>query len=1130
MHMSQSCFAIKSPYPAYSKHGFWRIPAAGVALFALVLTFGAPSQGHGQAVWGSITGYVTDATGAAVPQATVTVTEEQTGIETKVEADGAGFYNATHLNPGQYTVSVRMPGFNGFVREHVLVLVGSSVGVDCPLKVGSASETVTVSAAPPILNTEKTDVNARFDTQMIDSFPVVGNNVTQLYSLVPGVLSDTFQMGTGENPQGTNRTYVNGVWSGAQVYVLDGITDVDYGFSGIQVINPPPDSVRELKIITADYDPEFGNTAGMVAQFVTKSGSNQFHGSVYEYNQNYATFAATPFTGGLPAQPYNWNQAGFSLGGPIKKDKVFFFGDYQLIRLNAQNSVVTTVPTAAFRNGDFSSLAATAPIYDPNTGNPDGTGRTVFPNNVIPAARLNPVAQNLVSLLPLPNLNQSTDNNYLGEEGQTFNTSEYDARIDWSISDKDKLFGRYSLYDTYLDNPGAFGITAGGPAAGGLSPEIANTRSQQFALNYTRTFGSSLVGEFRAGFDRFAIDALQADSALQTNTKVGIPGINTGNPQTGGLAGINVYGPVGIFTMGIPSGVGIPRFEGSTTFEIVNNWTKIWGGHQILFGTDLLRQDFNFLSVNASTRGNFEFEQSVTANSNVPTSGLGIASFMLGLPSEFDRAIFTQFPGERQTRAGLYAQDVWRLNPKLTVNIGLRWDYFEPVKPAHAGGLANFDTATGQILLAGLGKVSNSADVHTPLDDFSPRLGLAYKLTENTVVRAGFGQSYFSSGYDATFYHLTSFYPITAQQTIQSSNIYQYIFPIADVPAAAPAPALPSNGLLTPPDGTLLKTRDLNFLTENIYSWNLTVERQLDARTTLNVGYVGTKGTHISFGQNINAAGPGVGPLINRRPYYNEFGLSQPIDLQGNMVNQNFNGLVVGVKRRFTKYLGFTGSYTWSKVLGYYQYNPVDLKSDYGVGGNTNAYFEGDSGINRASVFTLGYTALLPYGRGMRFGAGSSALVNALLGGWETSGVWAAESGLPFSAFVSSNTSLNADFTQMANRVSGVPLYAGKNFSHWYNLAAFAIPTCCQYGNAAPGVLTGPNVFKADLAVWKEWKFTSRYEAMALQFRGEAFNAFNHVNAGIPDNNIDDPAAGQITSLQSGLPMREFQLGLHFQF
>ena len=505
---------------------------------------------------------------------------------------------------------------------------------------------------------------------------------------------------------------------------------------------------------------------------------------------------------------------------------------------------------------------------------------------------------------------------------------------------------------------------------------------------------------------------------------------------------------------------------------------------------------------------------------------------MLGLPSEFDRAIFTQFPGERQSRIGLYGQDVWRVKPKLTINVGIRWDYFEPVKPAHAGGLANFDPATGYILLAGLGKVSDSADVHTPYNDFSPRIGFAYKLAQNTVIRAGLGKSFFSSGYDATFYHLTSFYPITAQQTIQASNIYQYIFPIADVPAAAPAPPLPSSGLLLPPDGTLLKTRDLNFLTENMYSWNLTVETQLDARTTMTVGYVGTKGTHMSYGQNINAAGPGVGPLINRRPYYNLYGLSQPIDLQGNMVNANYNGLVVGVKRRFTKYLAFTGNYTWSKTLGYYQYNPVDLKSDYGVGGNTNAYFEGDSGINRTNVFTLGYTALLPYGRGMLFGADSSALVNALLGGWQTSGVWAVESGLPFSPFVSSNTSLNADFNQIANRLPNQPLYpANKNFSNWFNQAAFQIPTCCQYGNAQPGLLTGPNVFKADLAVWKSWAFTNRFsEQMALQLRAEAFNAFNHVNAGIPDNNIDDPAAGQITSLQSGLPMRQFQFGLHLQF
>jgi outer membrane receptor protein involved in Fe transport len=1107
-----------------------------VVLAALVITSFfltiAPACAHAQAVWGGINGYVTDSSGAVVSKAIVDVKDEDTGIETKIEADAAGFYNATHLTPGQYSVSVHMSGFEGFVREHLILPVAATIRVDCLLKVGASTETVTVTAAPPILNTEQTDVSDRFEAQSVDSLPLVGNNVTQLYALVPGVIPDTFQMGSGENPQGTDRTYVNGVWSGAQVYVLDGITDVDYGFSGIQVINPPPDSVQEVKVITADYDPEFGNTAGMVAQFVTKSGTNQIHGSVFEYNRNSATFASTPFTGGAATPPYNWNQGGFSLGAPVKKDKLFAFGDYQLSRLSAKSAIVTTVPIDDFRNGNFSSVAATHPIYDPTTGNPDGTGRTQFLNNTI--TNIDPVAQKLLKLLPEPNLGTpgQTDNNYTANAPQAFNTNEFDLRSDFSINPKDKMFGRYSYFHSYLDNPGIFGVEAGGPSGGGLSPEVANSLSQQAALNYTHTFGSSLLGEFRLGFDRFAISGYQADSALQTNTMVGIPNINTGDPKTGGLAGINIGGPVGIFYMGIPSGVGVPRFEGSTTGELVNNWTKLSGEHQILWGADIQRQDFNFLSVNASTRGNFTFPQTITGIPSDTNSGMGMATFLLGLPSEFDRAVLAQFPGERQTRIGVYAQDVWRATPRLTVNAGLRWDWFEPVKPAHPGGLANFDVNTGQILLAGLGTVSMSTNVVTPKDDFSPRLGLAYKLTEKTVVRAGFGQSFFSSGYDATFYHLTSFYPIIAQQTITASNNYVPIFPIEQTPVGPAPPALPSSGMLTPPTDELLKTRDPDFKTENMYSWNLTIERQLDSRTTLSVGYVGTKGTHLSFGKNINAAGPSSDTDLNdRRPFYAKFGISEAVNLQGNIANENYNGLVVKVNRHFSKYVGFSSNYTWSKTLGYYQYNPVDMKSNYGPGGNTNAYFEGDSGIDRASIWTAQYTILFPFGRGLKYGSGISPAANIILGGWQTSGVWSADSGLPFTPFVSSGATLNADFGQRADRVKGAPLYQNKSYDHWFNVAAFSIPPCCQYGDAGDGMLRGPHVFKPDLALWKGWQIEApRLEPISIQFRAEAFNAFNHVNAGIPNNNIDNPAAGQITSLQSGIPMRQLQFGLHLNW
>jgi outer membrane receptor protein involved in Fe transport len=1101
-----------------------------------------------QAVWGAVTGYVRDSSGAAIPQAAVMIKNERTGILTKGIADASGFYNVTHLDPGLYMLSIESRGFQRFVREHIILQVGATVRVDARLGVGSVRQSVTVTAAPPILNTEKTEVSNNFDSEQVQTLPVSGNNETQLYNLVPSVLRDDFQMGSGENPQGTNRTFVHGVWSGAQVYVLDGITDVDYGFSGIQVIDPPPDSIQEVKITTADYDPEFGNTAGMVAQYVTRSGTNQIHGSAYAYNQNAGVgFAADPFTQklagtgphgtGLGVSPWNWNQDGASVGGPIKKNKAFFFGDYQWVGNTYDSNAIATVPNNAFRSGDFSAYAATDPIFSPYTGNPDGTGRSVFPGNQIPAALISPVATKLLDLLPAANLNQNTNNNFLGTEHTVFNTNEFDTRVDWNIGDRDKMFSRYSLYQTYLTNPGIFGIAAGGPTSGYLSPEVAHTLSQQAALNYTHTFGATLFTEFRAGFNRFHINALQADSALDTDTSVGIPNINVpGDPLTGGLAGMNVEGPLGGFTMGITSGVGIPRFEGSTTYEIVDNWTKLMGSHQFLWGAEIQRQDFNFLSVNASSRGNFTFDTSLTASPAVADSGLGVASFLLGLPSEFDRAIFTQFPGERQTRIGIYGQDTWRISPKLTANLGLRWDYFEPVKPAHAGGIANFDPATGDILLAGLGQVSDSANVSTPKDDFSPRIGLAYRLTQKTVVRAGFGQSYFSSGYDATFYHLTSFYPITAQQTIQTSNIYQYIFPISQGPPPSTPPALPSSGILPAPNGTLLKTRPFNWLTENMYAWNFTVERQIGANATLSVGYVGTSGDHLTYGaRNLNAAPPGVGPLVDRRPFYKEFGLTQPIDMQCNCVSSNYNALAIGLTKRFSKYYTLTSNFTWSKMLGYYQYNPVDTAVNYGVGGNTNAYFESDAGIDRAAVWNLGYSIVLPYGPGLRWGSGATGATRFLLGGWQLSGIWTAESGLPFTPFVSSNTSLNADFGQVADRVPGVALYqvpGGRNFTHWFNPQAFAIPACCQYGDAAPGTLRGPGAFNADISLWKGWNFKSPLsrENTTLQLRWEMFNAFNYTNAGVPNNDVDTPVVGQITDIEPGFPMREMQLGIHLQW
>ncbi len=1111
-------------------------------VFSVVLaaTFLSMTASAGQAVSGAINGYLTDPSGAQIANATVIVTNEQTGVETKLTTNEAGFYNATNLPPGQYSVSFEQRGFSRITREHVVLQVDATVRVDATLQLGSMSQQVTVAAGAELLQTEKSDVSQTFDQQQVQNLPIIGRNITQLYSVVPGALNDTFQMGAGENPAGTNRVYINGTWSGAQEFILDGITDRSYGFSGIQLIVPPQDSVQELKLTTADYDPEFGSTAGMVAQYVTKSGTNEFHGSLFYFNRNSDTFAADPLTQkiagtgkngkGLGVSPFNWNQGGFSAGGPIKKNKLFLFGDYQLTRTIQGASILSTVPNNAFRIGDFSAVATTTPIYDPGTGNADGTGRQQISCqgrlNVICPSRISPVALNLLNILPRANISQVTDNNYVGDVKEQFNQNWTDFRGDWNISNSNKFFARYSYFNSDLTNPPLFGV-AGGPTQGGLSPETATSDAQHAALNYVHTFSPTLLTEARAGVARFNLNAYQFDSGLKTNDQVGIPGINTGNVLTGGLAGINIGGPVGGFSMGIPSGVGIPRLDAETTFQFVNNWSKMSGSHQLRWGVDVRRYRFDFLSVNASSRGNYTFCQSATGIPGQSASGLGMATFLLGGTCSFDRAIFTQRPAERQTNLGLYAQDIWRVNNRLTLNYGLRWDYFTPVTSPKKGGLANFDPNTGYILLAGLGDVSNSADVETPLRDFAPRIGFAFKLTQNTVIRAGLGRSFFSSGYDATFYHLTSFYPIIAQQQVTQTNLYQTVFQINQAPPNAAAPELPSSGRLQAPNGTLLKSRPFDWKTETMDSWNFTIEQSLGQSATLSLGYVGSKGTHLSWSYNMNAANVGVGPLLGRRPYYGVYGLSQSINMECNCSDSNYNALQIVFNKRLSSFYTVTSNFTWSKSLGYGNNNPYNRALNYGPGGSNIGT------IDRAVIWTTLHTLNIPYGPGFHFGSDAKGVKKFLLAGWVFSGITSLQSGLAYTPSVSSNASLNGDFTQRPNRITGVSpsdVPGGQSAARWYNPSAFTIPVCCQVGNASVGMLRGPGAIDADWSMSKNFKFSSilNRESTSIEIRAEAFNVWNNKNLGLPNANVDASSAGQITALQ--YPMRRMEFGVHIAF
>lgn len=1028
----------------------------GVILNGMLLGCLFTGTAYGQAVSGSITGFVSDQSGANIPGTTITVTNTNTGVITKLSADSAGLYNATRLPPGEYRVTAEAPGFKRFRQDHVLVQVDSTARVDIKLELGAVTQEVTVSGAAPILESQKTDVATDISERTIESIPVRGRNITLLYDLVPGVVSSQGgNLDVTENPSGFEGAMVHGMWADNNTYELDGIDDTAYGFSGFQIINPNPDAVQELKITTADYDPEFGQSAGLVAQYVTKSGTNDFHGTTSWFNRNSATFAADPLTEKVPGTGpqgkgigvpyYNWNQGDVAAGGPIRKNKMFIFGDYQLERTIQGGGRISSVPTAAFRSGDFSSVAATDPVYDPATGTADGAGRTQFSNNIIPANRISPVFTNVMGLLPMPNVGTGTDNNFAAAGTEIFNTDSMDGRYDYNLSDKDKIFVRYSLLHSNLNNPPLLGIAGGPSVSGTLAGEKCVTLSQNVALDYTRTISPTLLTEFRFGSVRFRLDGYQSDSNLKTDNAVGILGINDGTPLNDGLATLVVGGPYTSFYTGSSEGTGIPRIDRTNGFQFVNNWTKTIGTHEIRWGADVRRNRFDFESVNAGSRGDFHFQPVTTGIPTNSSSGLGMASFALGDPNYYARAVYYGKTGERQTRTGIHFLDSWKVNQKLTLNLGIRWDYYGPVTPRKPGGLANFDPANGYVLLAGLGDVSRTANITNRYDDFAPRIGFAYRLTQNTVIRSALGRSYFGSNYGGVFYTLTSQYPEATQQTVNATNQFEPVFPLDGVTPvpAPPAPAFPSNGLLTPPPGSLVKGRPFDWKTESVDSWNFTVEHQFGRDLSVSVAYVGNEGSHIWSGLSINDAVPGPGPLDPRRPYYQKFGINDPISWNCNCLSSNYNGLELKADKRFSTYYSFNSSFTWAKSLdhefGGFAYhgqpiNPYDIKSSYGP----------NSEAGRQFVWTLAHNVQLPFGKGMRWGSNSGGVKQAVLGGWQFNGSTIIESGLWFSPTIGDTSTINSDIGQRPDRIPGVALYSGSGVTHdrnvWFNAHAFEAP------------------------------------------------------------------------------------------
>lgn len=1110
-----------------------RVRCGATSLILLFLSAFLPNTSFGQAVSGNIIGTVTDPSGAAVSGAQITIGNVGTGISTQTTTNESGNYTAPNLPAGNYTITITAPGFQKFVQQNVPVNVSQSIRVDASLQVGQATEEITVTTAPPGIETDRAVVQTQLSAAQVSSLPIPNRNFTNLALLTPGSVLNTFQHAASENPQQSTLVNTGGQEFAGTNYQLDGMNNNDTVL-GITMVNPAVDSVGSFTAQSNNYDAEYQAT-GNVIQVETKSGTNDFHGSAFEFLQNNIFEARDPFTQGLhapgtPAPPdrgipaLRWNQFGGSVGGPIKKDKIFFFGDYQGTQRRVGASQSVRVPTAAERTGDLSDLGV--PIYDPSTGNPDGTGRAVFPGDNI-AGRISPPSAKLLAALPLPNI-PTTDPaapNYATSAVENYNTNQFDVRGDYFTTEKLRIFGRYSYLAANIAAPGPFGLY-GGPAfpQWGFSG-LSDALNQNVAAGGTYIFSPTLLTELRFGFSRYRVTVAAQDQTTQLANEVGIPGLNLpGAPDTNGLPDLTINGAGG-FSMGYSCNC--PLHERETLLDYVNNWTKISGNHTFRFGTTI-EQAWNLrLPSDQHRAGVYQFNPSVTGDASVSGSGLGLASFMLGDPSSFNRfAQISTNQEDRQNRMHYYAQDTWRATSKLTLSLGVRWDVWFPDYSLHTGQGGRYDVTNNIVYIPGIGGVSPSGNAETQWLNFSPRIGIAYALNEKTVIRTGYGRGYTLGTFGWTFNDLAAdVYPSIVNQSITATSSFFPVFPLTTAPPPVVFPTIPANGRLPLANGIGVSYIPANQKMPYVDMWNFTIERQIAPQLNVSVGYVGNIGRHLNGGFGLNAAVPGPGADANlRRPLFGLYGLTQGIFDKCDCTSSNYNALQVQVNKRFSAAYSLLANFSWQKALDYGEFgtptNQYNAQEDYGP-----------ADYDRTYVFTLAHTVELPFGRGRKFLSGGNGFVNALVANWSFRGLTSYYSGLPFSPSIGNQAFLNSPDMTSRPQLIGDPYVSNQTANLWFNPSAYGIPPLYTFGNAGRNSLRGPNFFEADWQLAKQFRFKER---VGLEFRWDVFNVINRQNLALPNTQVDSPAGGLITDIAAcstcGTGMRNMQFGAHITF
>jgi hypothetical protein len=1091
-----------------------KIVFALCATLSSVLAFASPGL-CAQTSTATVIGTVRDASGAILPGVTVALTNADRNATQLVIANDTGSYVFPALVPGTYSVTAELPGFKKFVREGMVLQVNQTLRVDIELSVGGVTETVEVTAAAPMIETETSSRGSVIDEKKIVELPLNGRDYNQLALLSPGVLPSTPRLASVNFKGAIN---VNGNRTFNNVFLLDGVDNISYASSfrgeNVQVVQPSVEALQEFKIQTNAYSAEFGRSSGAVVNAMIKSGSNAVRGSVYEFFRNDVLDANNFFSNafGAPKPVRKRNQFGAAVGGPIVSNKLFWFADYEGLREREGVPRTRAVPSASEKAGLFST-----PVFDPFA-----PGRLEFPRNaaglwVIPNDRWDPVAAKIIPMIPDPNVPGT--NIYASTPITRSRMDQFDVRIDHILSNAVQVFGRYSFVDSNVFRPAPLPGLAEGSFNDAFGANL--NQSQGLAIGLTWRVSSRMVGDVRLGWTRGNYFTNPPNFGVDAPSQVGLKNVPNDPGITGGLPKINLQGfdAVGRHTS-------TPQFQTPRVWDPRATITIQQGNHFLKFGGELLRAQTRINDLNA-TIGRMNFDNRFT--------GRAVGDFILGLPSQLALTSFSVLD-QHQTMYFGFLQDDWKVHPKLTLNLGARYEFATPVleKGNH---LANFNPATGTMIFAKDGSLFERSLIHPDRNDWAPRFGFAYSPYSGWVVRGAYG-IFYSHTVRQGREGMLGFNPPALVDNLLQTNAS------GSAAIASAAPFILKDGypqgLLDPNSlspTVMRRAQDMNQRSAYIQQFNFGIQRELAPNLLFDIAYVGNHGVKLPGFRNINpnsvitntngtqSAGP--------RPYaaYGD------IQWMESRVSSSYNSMQLGLEKRFSAGVSALVSYTWGKAL---TDSPDHISTSGGGPGLDTGTFKSpqdsynlkaERGLAEFDIkqrLVMSYVWDLPFGRNRRFGQSSGRIADSVLGGWQLSGIHTIQGGLGLTATLggSSVLSLGGERQARPNMVGNPVLPSSqRTVQRWFNTDAFAAfsPAPQAFGTAGVGVMRGPGYANFDFNLAKNFRVDER----SVQFRTEFFNAFNHANFNPPDIRRDATTFGQILSAQNARIL-QFALKLYF--